>query len=246
MTLDATFRPADLSDPATFVEGVPHATYRWLREHAPVYWQAETGASGTPPGPGYWALTRHADVAFVSKHAELFSSEVGTCVMSDLPPRDLANMQQQLINRDPPRHTALRNLMNPHFKPGAVKRTEARMRASIQSTLDRLENTERCDFVDAVSAPDDMGIVLRTAATDADDDSVAEDMAAVLGLAQSILAEPRQGRPEKLLDGPSAQDIAWRDWPTPDQTDTDKSMMLAAANPATARHNSSWSPAALR
>ena len=26
------------------------------------------------PGPGYWALTRYEDVAFVSKHPELFSS----------------------------------------------------------------------------------------------------------------------------------------------------------------------------
>ena len=43
--------------------------------------------------------------------------------------------------------------MSPHFKPGAVKRTEARMRSRIQEALGRLEGKERCDFVDAVSAP---------------------------------------------------------------------------------------------
>ena len=113
----AAFAPADLSDPETFVAGVPHETFRWLRENAPVYWQGETGRSGSLPGPGYWALTRYEDIAYVSKNAQLFSSGVGTCVISDLPQRDLENMQQQLINMDPPQHTELRGLMNPHFKP---------------------------------------------------------------------------------------------------------------------------------
>ncbi len=147
----------DLSDSASFVTGPPHETFRWLRAHAPVYWQEEVGASGAPPGPGYWALTRHADVAFVSKHPELFSSEIGTSVLVDLPPRDLANMQQQLIHMDPPRHTKLRKLMNPHFKPGAVRRTEARMRARVDQALDRLEGRRTCEFVEDVSAPISLG-----------------------------------------------------------------------------------------
>jgi cholest-4-en-3-one 26-monooxygenase len=143
----------DLSDPAAYVAGVPHSRFRWLREHDPVHWQPETGRSGSLPGPGYWALTRYADVAFVSKNPDLFSSQIGTCVVSDLPPRDLANMQQQLINMDPPRHTGLRNLMNPHFKPGAVKQMEAQMRRIVSETLDALEGRDRCDFVEDVSAP---------------------------------------------------------------------------------------------
>ncbi len=147
----------DLSDPATFVEGPPHATFRWLREHDPVHWQEEVGASGMPPGPGYWALTRHADVAFVSKHPELFSSEVGTCVVGEMADKDRANMQKQLINMDPPRHTSMRNLMNPHFKPGAVRRTESHMRALVEQTLDRLVGQSECEFVEAVSAPISLG-----------------------------------------------------------------------------------------
>ncbi len=147
----------DLSDSASFLDGPPHETFRWLRAHAPLYWQEEIGASGAPPGPGYWALTRHADVAFVSKHPELFSSEVGTSVLVDLPPRDLANMQKQLIHMDPPRHTQLRKLMNPHFKPGAVRRTEARMRRLVDATLDRLEGRERCELVEDFSAPISLG-----------------------------------------------------------------------------------------
>jgi len=151
----------DLSDPASFVAGVPHPTFRWLREHDPVHWQEETGASGSLPGPGYWALTRHADISFVSKNPSLFSSEVGTSVMSDLPPKDRANMQQQLINMDPPAQTELRGLMNPHFKPSVVRQTEEPTRRLVRDTLDRLEGRERCEFVEDVSAPISLGSLTR-------------------------------------------------------------------------------------
>ena len=74
-------------------------------------------------------------------------------------------------------------------------------------------------ILDAIKAPDGMGVVLRTAAEGAEDDTVAEDLAALVDLASRVMAEPRLGAPEMLLDGPSATEIAWRDWPAPDTTD---------------------------
>ena len=63
-----------------------------------------------------------------------------------------------------------------------------------------------------------MGLILRSACEDAEPDAVAEDIAAMRGLAETILAE-LTGGPELLLDGPSAHDLAWRDWldPAPDE-----------------------------
>ncbi len=84
---------------------------------------------------------------------------------------------------------------------------------------DEERRVELRDLLDGASADDDLGIVLRTAAGEADDAAIADDMAAVLDLARSILSEPHEGVPEMLLEGPSAQEIAWRDWPTPDVTD---------------------------
>ena len=74
-------------------------------------------------------------------------------------------------------------------------------------------------ILDAVEAPEGTGVVLRTAAEEAGDDVVADDLAALLDLAARVMAEPRRGAPEMLLDGPSAAEIAWRDWPAPDATD---------------------------
>lgn len=143
----------DLSDPATFVPGVPHEAFRLLRETDPVHWQEETGASGTPKGPGYWALTRYADVAHVSKHPALFSSERGTSVLGDLAPRDRRNMRQQLIHMDAPVHTRLRKIMTPYFKPRAVGQMESYIRQIACETLDVLQGRSECDFVEDVSAP---------------------------------------------------------------------------------------------
>lgn len=143
----------DLSDPKTFVSGVPYEYFRELQEHAPVHWQPECKIPGAPQGNGYWALTRYEDVAFVSKNPKLFSSGVGTSVMTDLPPRDAENMRQQLINMDPPLHTQLRKVMSPHFKPRIVQTTEEHTRRIVVETLDRLEGRTECDFVEGVSAP---------------------------------------------------------------------------------------------
>ncbi|MBW2241702.1 MAG: cytochrome P450 [Deltaproteobacteria bacterium] len=143
----------DLSDPKTFLAGVPHEYFRVLREQDPVHWQDECVLPVFLPGPGYWALTRYEDVAFVSKHPEIFSSALGTSSLNELRPRERAMAGDQLIQMDPPGHTELRSLMNVQFKPAAVREAEAHMRKIVCETLDLLEGRSECDFVDAVSAP---------------------------------------------------------------------------------------------
>ncbi len=147
----------DLSDPKTFLKGVPHEYFRVLREEAPVQWQEECEIPVFLPGPGYWALTRYEDITFVSKHPEIFSSAAGSSALNELHPRELALAADQLIQMDPPGHTELRNLMNTQFKPRAIRETEAHMRKVVCETLDALEASlksgTQCDFVDAVSAP---------------------------------------------------------------------------------------------
>ena len=67
-----------------------------------------------------------------------------------------------------------------------------------------------------------LGLILRSACAEAEPDAVAEDIAAMRGLAEAILADTTGG-PELLLDGPGAQDLAFRDWldPPVDEADTD-------------------------
>ncbi|NGM46309.1 ribonuclease G [Rhodobacter sp. SGA-6-6] len=67
-------------------------------------------------------------------------------------------------------------------------------------------------------ADDSLGLILRSACEDAEPEAVTEDIAAMRGLAEAVLAD-LTGGPELLVDGPSAHDLAWRDWlnPAPDE-----------------------------
>jgi len=64
----------------------------------------------------------------------------------------------------------------------------------------------------------DLGLIVRSAAEVAPKDEITEDIRMMRDLAEAVLADTRGG-PELLVDGPGAQEIAWRDWsdPAPDE-----------------------------
>lgn len=67
-------------------------------------------------------------------------------------------------------------------------------------------------------APEDMGLILRSACVDVDEAEIADDILAVKNLAVAVLADT-DGGPELLVDGAGAHESAWRDWadPAPDE-----------------------------
>ncbi len=64
----------------------------------------------------------------------------------------------------------------------------------------------------------DLGLILRSACDGAEADDIAEDITAMRGLAEAVLAD-LTGPAELLADGAGAQETAWRDWadPAPDE-----------------------------
>jgi ribonuclease G len=71
-------------------------------------------------------------------------------------------------------------------------------------------------------ADEALGLILRSACWDAEPQAVAEDIAAMRGLAEAVLADT-DGAPELLVDGAGAHEVAFRDWldPEPDAVETD-------------------------
>jgi hypothetical protein len=96
-----------LTDPGTYSEGMPYEAFRKLRECAPVAWHPYKD------GPGFLALTGYDEVLTVSRDSATWSSETDG-VHYDVPgPDDLADVRGvMMITMDPPRHTALRQLVN--------------------------------------------------------------------------------------------------------------------------------------
>ncbi|MEM7440860.1 MAG: ribonuclease E/G [Pseudomonadota bacterium] len=65
-------------------------------------------------------------------------------------------------------------------------------------------------------ADDTLGLIVRSEAEGANADDVASDIAQMRELAEAVLADSN-GAPELLVDAPSAEMTAWRDWPDPDE-----------------------------
>lgn len=72
-------------------------------------------------------------------------------------------------------------------------------------------------------ADEGLGLILRSACWDAEPSAVAEDIAAMRGLAEAVLADT-DGAPELLVDGAGAHEVAFRDWldPEPDAVETNE------------------------
>jgi cholest-4-en-3-one 26-monooxygenase len=143
----------NLIDPDIYQRGgPPHEQFAWLREHAPVYWH-EYG--GRPEWPGFWAVTRHDDIAYISRHPELFSSSRRLVVFNEVPDPAVAAQRLMMLNMDPPQHTRQRAFVNRGFTPRMIGRLEEHIVAICQDLLDdvRKDGSGRADFVPGIAAP---------------------------------------------------------------------------------------------
>ena len=127
-----------------------YATFAALRRSDPIRFFAEGEIEGLPPGPGYWALTRHADVVEVSRRSQDFCSGKGTNI-PDLPPEFL-EFYGSMINLDDPRHARLRRVVSAGFTPRMMRDLDAGIDATATSIVDAAAATDTCDFVVDVAA----------------------------------------------------------------------------------------------
>lgn len=107
----------------TWGSHIPHDQFDRLRAEAPVYFHPE------PDGPGFWAVTKHADVRKVSHDWETFSSELGATFIPTQDENALAVLRLSILNMDPPLHNRARRLVSKAFTP--------RMIAKLVEDIDR-------------------------------------------------------------------------------------------------------------
>lgn len=124
-------------------------SYAVLRAERPVSWHppVEDALLDDPDDPGYWAVTRHADIVTVSRTNEVFLSGKG--VQFENIPEQLLETTQSFLAMDPPRHTRLRKLATAAFTPRQVRRIEDSIKASAKAIVDELKAAgSGADFVD--------------------------------------------------------------------------------------------------
>lgn len=111
----------------------PWDRYRWMRDNAPVYWDAS--ADG-----GLWGVTRYDDIMSIAKNPDVFCSG-----KSSRPER--GSWIPSMINLDEPQHKRRRNIVNRGFTPRRVQDQERKLRELTTQLIDDVIELGECDFV---------------------------------------------------------------------------------------------------
>ena len=135
-------------DPFSYeIDEDPYPTYRWMRDEAPVYHNAEMD---------FFALTRFSDNldAFVDKDA--YTSTWSTSLEFMNEPHVGSGL---MIWMDPPEHNRYRGLVSKAFTPRRIADLEPRIRAIATGYLDALVGRERFDVVKEFTARLPMDVI---------------------------------------------------------------------------------------
>lgn len=136
----------NIYDPAQYASAVPHDKFTRLRASSPIFFQEESN------GPGYWAVMKHADISYISKNPQIFSSAKGGINIPDAEPEDLEIARLIMINMDPPQHGRFRKLVSTGFTPKMTARLEDAIRAAVTLILDRVARESEVDFVASIAS----------------------------------------------------------------------------------------------
>ena len=152
--MTTAFAHLRLGDPDTYAKAMPYETFARLRREAPVAWIDEPARPehGVEAGPGFWAVTRHADVDAVSRDQATFSSWRGTTFLHDPKPHEVPLLRQMMLNMDPPEHTNLRRIVSRVFTPRAVAELVGSIEGYAATVVDRIAPNGEADFVEEVAA----------------------------------------------------------------------------------------------
>jgi cytochrome P450 family 142 subfamily A polypeptide 1 len=130
----------DLLDGQFYVDD-PYSTYAWMREHAPLYWDATNEL---------WGVSRYDDIVDVERRkSEFISSDQLKGGYRPNIPADPA-----MIGLDDPQHQKRRSLVARRFTPRAVSGREDHIRRTVRRLLDEVEaNGGAAEVIADLAAP---------------------------------------------------------------------------------------------
>ena len=125
----------------------PYAVYRELRDEAPACWNDDLR---------FWALSRFDDVLEGFRDLETYSSANGVALEN----RGRTTEQfRQMIEMDPPQHTAFRKLVSRVFTGKRVAELEEQVRGIVDGYLDEIAPLGAADLIASVSGPVPMDVI---------------------------------------------------------------------------------------
>jgi cholest-4-en-3-one 26-monooxygenase len=108
----------------------PWEAYRWLRENDPVHW-SEAGQ--------IWVLSRHAEVNFASRRADLYSTKDGVRPRNPVP--------LSILTMDDPEHFEQRSIVARGFTPRQVRRLQPHVKEITRELIAEVRSRGEIEFV---------------------------------------------------------------------------------------------------
>lgn len=133
------------------------AVFAILRSQRAFAFFAEPDISFIEQGPGYYAVTRHADIEYISSNPTLFCSGQGAVSILDMP-IELLEFYGSLISMDDPRHAKIRRIVSMAFTPRMLEEVVESVETISREVLTRAIAKAKAgdgtfDFVKEVAAP---------------------------------------------------------------------------------------------
>ncbi|GAB5450990.1 MAG: cytochrome P450 [Halioglobus sp.] len=139
---------ANLLDPDTYAEGMPYGKLKEIRDAGPVV-KLDDPITGVP----YWAITRVAEMDYVSKNPKLFSSAERSAFPMEYDQDMVEGIHRQtIINMDPPLHQKVRRIVRNAFTPKHVESYAPQFREHARRIVDAVASRGECEFVEEVAA----------------------------------------------------------------------------------------------
>jgi cytochrome P450 len=134
-----------------------HAVFDLLRRERPFAFFAEPEVPMLEPGPGYYAVTRHADLDAISSQPTVFCSGRGAVSITDIP-ADLNEFYGSLISMDDPRHAKIRRIVSKAFTPRMLERLVGSVQEIVVDVLEQARRKAEAgdgtlDVVADIAAP---------------------------------------------------------------------------------------------
>jgi cytochrome P450 len=103
----------------------------------------------------FYAISRHADVSYVLRHPERFSSRPmgGPPPSAESDPSELAPTSGSLIGVDPPEHRQQRGIVNRGFTPRRIAALEPQIRKIADELVSGFEHRGECELMEEFANP---------------------------------------------------------------------------------------------
>ncbi|NEA32494.1 cytochrome P450 [Streptomyces sp. SID13031] len=138
--------PFSLIDPAVHPDPDSCEAWKTLRAEHPVSW-----CEATADAPGFWVVTRYKDIAAIYRDTAQLSSQQGNMLGTLLSGGDSAG-GKMLVVTDPPRHSAVRRILQGGFSARAMTSVVDSVQAATRELVAALAAAGRGDFAVDVAA----------------------------------------------------------------------------------------------